>query len=679
MAVVIKPITVEVSKPNIFQAIAAKQNDCNSRFLKVTFVNEGEKIFITPAAKVTINAIRNDGKSESFFGTVNADGTATVPIHSWILELVGDVTCDVSIIEADSKLTCTSFSLLIEKATRNSDDVSQDPQYDVLTELIKSVNVLDDEMIAYTESTYTKIPRTVALESRTSAVEKRVTNLEQGILPSPFETDSGVAYQKSVPTNALPYAEVEKIGGMTRKCTNLISFPYADGTRTTNGITFTVNNDGSITVNGTATGFVYFLLYETNNFNVTKGVLTGIPKWPDQNFALRLRDTEAMVDIGRDYGEGLHFETSAKKVQLSFAIQLGTVINNVTVYPMLNEGSTALPYEPYFEGLRSAPVEEVESVGVNLFSPPTIGVRIDSTNGAELKADTFASTDFIRVDMSNGNNYYISGLPNDLYNFVAAYDNSKNYLGRTGAGNYTSINLLSRLSGEVSNIADVAYIRATIYETSTTTGTISSVANLPLMLNKGSTALPYSPYVRNTLPIPSAVQALEGYGEGINESVYNYIDLEKKQFVKRVGKVDLGTLEWYKSELTNNRWCFRTNSIVDLKDTKGVDIPINAICSLYNATSQASTWGDKNIAYYNTSGNTIAVMNNDYTDATAFRNAMGNVNLYYELKTPIITDISDILSEDNYIGVEGGGTVTMVNEHQYSVPSSITYKVKGDA
>ena len=139
MAVVIKPITVEVSKPNVFQAIAAKQNDCNSRFLKVTFVNEGEKIFISPSATVTINATRNDGESESFFGTVNSDGTATVPIHSWILELVGYVDCDVSIIEADSKLTCTTFSLLIEKATNNSEDISQDPQYDVLVNLIAEV------------------------------------------------------------------------------------------------------------------------------------------------------------------------------------------------------------------------------------------------------------------------------------------------------------------------------------------------------------------------------------------------------------------------------------------------------------------------------------------------------------------------------------------------------------
>ena len=50
--------------------------------------------------------------------------------------------------------------------------------------------------------------------------------------------------------------------------------------------------------------------------------------------------------------------------------------------------------------------------------------------------------------------------------------------------------------------------------------------------------------VLSALIIPEEVKALDGYGWGINESVYNYVDWEKKQFVKCVGVVDLGTLNW---------------------------------------------------------------------------------------------------------------------------------------
>lgn len=143
MAIVIKPITVEVSKPNIFQAIAAKQYDSNSRFLKVTFVNEGEMIPVLPTSKVSINAKRPDGASDSFFGEVNDDGTATVPLHSWILELAGFVDCDVSIIDSEGRmLTCTKFSLLVEEAANDSEDVSDEEQQNVLSELLKAIETL---------------------------------------------------------------------------------------------------------------------------------------------------------------------------------------------------------------------------------------------------------------------------------------------------------------------------------------------------------------------------------------------------------------------------------------------------------------------------------------------------------------------------------------------------------
>lgn len=51
------------------------------------------------------------------------------------------------------------------------------------------------------------------MESRITRNEKRITNLERGIVPDPFYTDDSMAYVKSVPDNALPYAEVNKVGG----------------------------------------------------------------------------------------------------------------------------------------------------------------------------------------------------------------------------------------------------------------------------------------------------------------------------------------------------------------------------------------------------------------------------------------------------------------------------------
>ena len=139
MAIITKAIKLETTQQNLIQAVIAKQNDCNSRFLKITFLNEGSIIPLDSNSDVTINAERKDGSSKSFFGVVNDDDTATVPLHSWILELDGEVSCDISIIGSDSRLTTTGFVVKVEKAANSGDDISSDPQYDVLINLIDEV------------------------------------------------------------------------------------------------------------------------------------------------------------------------------------------------------------------------------------------------------------------------------------------------------------------------------------------------------------------------------------------------------------------------------------------------------------------------------------------------------------------------------------------------------------
>lgn len=137
MAKVIQDVTLEVIKPNRFQAIVAKQYDDDSRFLKVTFVNNGEKIEIQKTSTAVINANRIDGESKSFTGETNDDGTATLPLNFWMLSLEGNLYCDVTIIDAEGrKLTSTSFTVLVEKSA--SGQISDDPGSDEYTLLFEA-------------------------------------------------------------------------------------------------------------------------------------------------------------------------------------------------------------------------------------------------------------------------------------------------------------------------------------------------------------------------------------------------------------------------------------------------------------------------------------------------------------------------------------------------------------
>lgn len=134
---IIKKITVDVARRNTFQAIIAKQNDQNSRFLEVTLTNEGSPITIEQSSSVMLNAKRADGESKSFSGEVNTNGTVTVPLANWMLMLDDIVHCDITIIDGEErKLTSTSFTIEVESAANADDDVIDDDEFDVVSKLI---------------------------------------------------------------------------------------------------------------------------------------------------------------------------------------------------------------------------------------------------------------------------------------------------------------------------------------------------------------------------------------------------------------------------------------------------------------------------------------------------------------------------------------------------------------
>lgn len=141
MAQVIKEIQLEVSKPNFIQAIVAKQNDNKSRFLRVQLVDNGKKIEVPDTATVTINARRSDGGEDKFAGTVDdGQGTVLVPLTYWMLELEGRVISDVSVYSSDKILTTTNFTIEVERASCQDNDISpDDADIDVLTSLILDV------------------------------------------------------------------------------------------------------------------------------------------------------------------------------------------------------------------------------------------------------------------------------------------------------------------------------------------------------------------------------------------------------------------------------------------------------------------------------------------------------------------------------------------------------------
>lgn len=203
-----------------------------------------------------------------------------------------------------------------------------------------------------------------------NVVDKRVVNVEKAITPSPFVTDDSVAYAKAVPANALPYAEVNEIGGASRACTNLLDLSSVEF-QSINYATASVVGD-TLTVTGQAVGVDCFRL----RAGVRHTLKVTSTRTGEQGGGICVMQADSAGNtIGGTYeymnvlSSSISFTVfdNTYRVRLIFygSNAVADRTNSATFTNiMFNEGN-ALPYEPYFDGLISAPVTEVKSVGDN--------------------------------------------------------------------------------------------------------------------------------------------------------------------------------------------------------------------------------------------------------------------------------------------------------------------------
>lgn len=136
---------------------------------------------------------------------------------------------------------------------------------------------------------------------------------------------------------------------------NLLPYPYTESSKTTNGITFTDLGNGSIMINGTATGNAYFYLLGTSQFghiqvpipgnyiyceNSTNDINVRIFHFENNQYHILGQSTGQSSQINLDtYSTGF----------IELRVSSGVTVDNLVIKPMItmNEDND---YEPYTGG-----------------------------------------------------------------------------------------------------------------------------------------------------------------------------------------------------------------------------------------------------------------------------------------------------------------------------------------
>lgn len=160
-----------------------------------------------------------------------------------------------------------------------------------------------------------------------------------------------VTYQTIDNANAQNDALVYVINSGAKNKLNVFAAPAQ--TQPINGVTWTVNSDGTVTANGTASGNSWFYL-TANPANIQYGIETVLSGCPDGGSATTWEIQCSMVggSTRSDYGNGTTQPDNYSYRYVACCVRNGQTVTNLTFKPMVDASSVDaithafVPYSP---------------------------------------------------------------------------------------------------------------------------------------------------------------------------------------------------------------------------------------------------------------------------------------------------------------------------------------------
>lgn len=284
---------------------------------------------------------------------------------------------------------------------------------------------------------------------------------------------------------------------------------------TINGVTFTINEDKSVTLNGTATNSIITNLitgkYDDNNAtnpliipeNITNYRLSGCPSggsWSTYKLDIYAEDNEL---IATDLGEGANIQKESDTIlnllRVRIIVYAGAVLNNVTFYPMIIYGAENKPYEQYGASPSLDYPSPVRAVGdnVNMFNVWESGT-ISNSGNIESSDIAIRTADFISV---KSNTSYTYKIYDETISNIALfeYDENSNF-----------IKVMYNLNTEQTIVTSETTRKVKMRIVSTDLST-------KMKFEEGEEATSYSPYGQGSVEVKKINKNYYDVGKSIND------------------------------------------------------------------------------------------------------------------------------------------------------------------
>lgn len=242
-----------------------------------------------------------------------------------------------------------------------------------------------------------------------------------------FESEEGYCYvtdwTKNLVNLSLDYLKKINTGGK-----------WNGNVYTWRGISFTINNDGTVTMNGNNTSLSSAKLYLTPSISTeTVFYYRGNPIEASKisvGISIDYSDESGWKSTPYDYGEGIITTQRYPFMTLMIAVSKGKIVDNITVRPLIIKGSNPHPYIPNVGN-------KIVVCGKNLFdrTKKTSGYYINS-NGELVKSGSSDVSDFIYV-FGRANVTISANSTDSGRRQICFYDDNKQYIANSYV-NYTS-------------------------------------------------------------------------------------------------------------------------------------------------------------------------------------------------------------------------------------------------